>query len=41
MKKAAFRERAFSPRRNSRFAPATLGNNAGIFGAAGQFLCEV
>lgn len=38
--KSAFQEWVFPPCRNTRFALATLGNNAGIFGAAGQFLCK-
>lgn len=37
--KAAFQEWVFPPCRNARFTLATLGNNAGIFGAAGQFFC--
>lgn len=38
--KAAFQQWVFPPCGGSRFTLAALGNNAGIFGAAGQFLCK-
>lgn len=37
--KAAFQQRIFPPSRNTHFVLAALGNNAGIFGGAAQFLC--
>lgn len=36
----AYRQWVFAPSRNSRFAIAELGNNAGFFGGAGLFFCE-
>lgn len=36
----AFRKYAFAPCRNTKFALATLGNDAGIYGAAGLILSE-
>ena len=37
--KTAFQQRVFPLCRSTRFVVATLGNNAGIFGGASQFLC--
>ena len=37
----AFHQGVFPPSRNTPFLPAILGNQAGIYGGAGLFLCQV